>query len=274
MTRSACVLAVVYLTGCAVAVEEDGFTGSSAGSTATGPGASSTTAASDGESSSGSGDEEGGATSTTTGDPPDGTSSGAQEESSGSAGSEGGGGSCGDAVKDRSEACDGSDFGADDCSTYGFDDGELTCTPQCTVDTSTCVGCGDGTKNGSEACDGADLGGDTCESLGFGPGSITCADDCSSIDTSQCAAAPECGDGSVNGTEECDGAQLGGETCVSLGYDGGALACSGACAFDTSSCTAACGGFGTPCGQPGGCCGGGCGMGGMCTINGQQVCCG
>jgi hypothetical protein len=36
--------------------------------------------------------------------------------------------------------------------------------------------------------------------------------------------------------EECDGTDLGGATCASLGYAGGALACSASCYFDISQC--------------------------------------
>jgi len=36
--------------------------------------------------------------------------------------------------------------------------------------------------------------------------------------------------------EDCDGADLRGETCVSRGFDGGTLACRGNCTFDTSGC--------------------------------------
>lgn len=54
-----------------------------------------------------------------------------------------------------------------------------------------------------------------------------------------------CGDGVAVGGEACDGADLAGETCVSLGYSGGALACDGSCAFDTSACVIAGCGSGT-----------------------------
>ncbi len=48
---------------------------------------------------------------------------------------------------------------------------------------------------------------------------------------------PVCGDGSLNAFgEQCDGADLGGETCESLGSSSGTLACDGSCAFDTSGC--------------------------------------
>ncbi len=48
---------------------------------------------------------------------------------------------------------------------------------------------------------------------------------------------PTCGDDTINmAGEQCDGTDLGGESCVSLGFDAGTLACA-SCAFDTSSCT-------------------------------------
>jgi agmatine/peptidylarginine deiminase len=48
--------------------------------------------------------------------------------------------------------------------------------------------------------------------------------------------ATYCGDGLVNGGEDCDGADLDGQTCQSLGYDGGELACGMDCEHDTSEC--------------------------------------
>lgn len=47
-----------------------------------------------------------------------------------------------------------------------------------------------------------------------------------------------CGNGAID-TESCDGADLGGQTCASLGLGSGTLACDAACGFDTSSCIAA-----------------------------------
>ncbi len=51
-----------------------------------------------------------------------------------------------------------------------------------------------------------------------------------------------CGDNAINGPEQCDRNQLGGATCVSLGYSGGTLACippddtNHGCEFDISGC--------------------------------------
>jgi len=45
-----------------------------------------------------------------------------------------------------------------------------------------------------------------------------------------------CGNGIVEGNEECDGTNLNEKTCVDLGYDTGTLQCSSNCLFDTSLC--------------------------------------
>ena len=45
-----------------------------------------------------------------------------------------------------------------------------------------------------------------------------------------------CGDGIIEGREDCEGEDLNGQTCESLGYGGGELTCDIACSFDTSDC--------------------------------------
>jgi len=47
---------------------------------------------------------------------------------------------------------------------------------------------------------------------------------------------PVCGNGVKESGEPCDGSDLGGATCQSLGWDGGTLACTAGCAYDTSAC--------------------------------------
>jgi hypothetical protein len=47
---------------------------------------------------------------------------------------------------------------------------------------------------------------------------------------------PGCGNNIIEGGEACDGANLGGETCVTQGFDDGALACDVNCMIDQSDC--------------------------------------
>ncbi|NQY91856.1 MAG: hypothetical protein HRT46_09380 [Deltaproteobacteria bacterium] len=49
--------------------------------------------------------------------------------------------------------------------------------------------------------------------------------------------ADNCGNGAIDSGEQCDGVNLAGQDCVSLGYLAGTLACGGDCLFDTSACS-------------------------------------
>ena len=48
-----------------------------------------------------------------------------------------------------------------------------------------------------------------------------------------------CGNEIVEGGEDCEGENLGGQTCESLGYGPGTLSCDIACSFDTYGCSPA-----------------------------------
>ncbi|HEX8923641.1 MAG TPA: hypothetical protein VF828_02825 [Patescibacteria group bacterium] len=48
--------------------------------------------------------------------------------------------------------------------------------------------------------------------------------------------ASVCGDGVVEGSEDCEGSNLNNQTCRSIGYASGTLVCDVACSFDTSNC--------------------------------------
>ncbi len=55
---------------------------------------------------------------------------------------------------------------------------------------------------------------------------------------SSSGAAQECGNDMIEAPEVCDGEDLAGMACPDVGdFDGGTLACDGACAFDTTGCT-------------------------------------
>jgi cysteine-rich repeat protein len=128
---------------------------------------------------------------------------------------------CGDNLKEGAEVCDDSTTGVECTPTYG---NECTyCKADCT-EVITKVGsyCGDNTPDSpEEECDdGARVDGDGCSS--------TCQIE---------VADPVCGDGIVNGDDECDGLDLNGETCASLpGFDYGNLVCDANCDFDVSGC--------------------------------------
>ena len=107
--------------------------------------------------------------------------------------------------------------------------------------------CGDGILQDGEDCDDAnDYDGDDCIDCRW----ATCGDgyvwddhedcdDANDYDGDDCIDCQwaTCGDGYLWADhEECDDAALDGQTCVSLGYAGGALACLSDCRFDTSGC--------------------------------------
>ncbi len=144
---------------------------------------------------------------------------------------------CGDGNKQGDEECDGEDLGGLDCSDFGFDEGTLVCANDCTLFTNACSTCGDGQLAATEECDGNNFGGLTCTDLGFDGGNLACAPDCSQVIESGCMQAPNCGNGQLDVGEACDGNNLNGQTCQSLGYDGGVLLCTNGCMINTEACT-------------------------------------
>lgn len=112
--------------------------------------------------------------------------------------------------------------------------------------------CGNGVVEGNERCDGTKFKNNaTCKAftyknaLGklekFTGGTLKCTKKCN-LDLSGCKKN-SCGDGIIGGTEKCEWTGLGGATCQSLGFDGGALKCNGyTCQYNTAGCIAkACG---------------------------------
>ncbi len=75
-----------------------------------------------------------------------------------------------------------------------------------------------------------------CSTLGWHAGTARCADNCSGWSTSGCT---NCGNLRRDAGEECDGADLGSQDCVSIGrgFGGGTLRCAASCTFDVSGCT-------------------------------------
>lgn len=135
-------------------------------------------------------------------------------------------------------------FGSDCPATETVDEFESSLI-ECTDAVSTAaaggafVMCGDNLINNTgEDCDGSDFGGVECQTFGFESGKIACTKDCK-FNTSGCSfSSGTCGDNDINVSGElCDGNDLGGVSCTSLGYDSGTLKCTSECKFDTSSCT-------------------------------------
>lgn len=201
------------------------------------------TSVSDSDGSSGDG---GSGSESETGDEPTSSSPGSSDPIT--TGTSAPAGVCGDGNVDLDETCDGESLVGSTCMTEGYGAGTLVCGPDCKLFTDGCYTCGDGIVHMAEACDGTNFNGKSCQSLGYGGGSLVCAPNCKSIDTAGCTPLASCGNGVKEGAEQCDGAQLGGQTCISLGYDMGALGCTPSCTIDTSGCeTLACAGQGEFC---------------------------
>lgn len=118
---------------------------------------------------------------------------------------------CGDGVAEGDELCDGSDLDGWTCVDFGFEKGELSCMPGCTIDAT---GCSDGSDTG----DGDGDTGPTTTGTGDGDGD-----------------GDTCGNGVIDDGEDCDGADFGGVNCIDLGFGPGLPLCIG-CKFDTSTC--------------------------------------
>ena len=150
---------------------------------------------------------------------------------------------CGDNQAERGELCDGSDLRGESCASLNAGTGDLACNETCDgYDFSLCSSlpvCGNDVVEGGEVCDGTDLDGVvSCASFGYrGTEAVSCLPTCAAYDLSLCTgAAGRCGDSHVQGGEQCDGSELGGASCISLGYSSGDLSCRDNCSFDVSLC--------------------------------------
>ncbi len=160
---------------------------------------------------------------------------------------------CGDGTIDAGEQCEGTDFGnIDSCQDMGdFESGILSCTANCQIDTSGCVPsfggeCGDGIIDAGEECDGQEWGPvNGCTNWDeFTGGALVCDANCR-FDTSSCTGGPgsECGDGTIDAGEQCDGTTIPFTDCSEFGFESGDLSCDASCSVDTTMCINTEGGF-------------------------------
>lgn len=137
--------------------------------------------------------------------------------------------------------------------------GECDVAEACTGSSPTCPGddkqppgttcSSDGNPCTADQCDGASVvcqhpagnAGLVCRPsvMGCDPAeSCTGASPSCPADVNNCT--PSCGNGTVDAGEQCDGTNLGGQTCTSLGFScGGVLSCSG-CSLDLGGCLTSC----------------------------------
>lgn len=156
------------------------------------------------------------------------------------------------------EPCDGSDLGGNSCVGSGvYVGGTMKCTSDCRLDTSGCTvapGCGNGIIDGTDQCEppndikftDVNLNGATCQSVvpGSTGGVLGCIPKLCRFDTSGCNGVhPACGNGIIEGSEECDGSKFYVSSCSGV-YPSmhGTLACDPVtCKLDYSQCTPRCG---------------------------------
>ncbi|MFH1808390.1 MAG: hypothetical protein ABIJ09_06590 [Pseudomonadota bacterium] len=97
--------------------------------------------------------------------------------------------------------------------------------------------CGNDRKQSGETCDRSDLADMTCGQLGYGSGVLGCKASCKDFDRSGCSAPSTCSDGVRNGVEICDGTDLAGAICETLGLGPGTLRCLPNCGdYDIAGC--------------------------------------
>jgi len=117
-----------------------------------------------------------------------------------------------------------------ECEAFGFDGGEARCAPDGTVDITRCIS----TSTRTELAQGTPPGGHPAEppaTCGNGKIDLVEEQDCPCIPGRPCHCQKV-----TRKAEPCDGAQLDGNSCDSLGYLGGQLACTERCGLDTIAC--------------------------------------
>ncbi len=142
---------------------------------------------------------------------------------------------CGNGNLDSGEQCDTNSLPQTQCTALGkgYASGTLSCTKACSYNESNC-------QMPVYQCNAAGLD-KACTTAnaatGFQCVSGMCCRTGQIWDGTKCNS---CGNGQVEGAESCDGTNLNGKSCTTVGgnYVSGTLACKNDCTYDTAGCNA------------------------------------
>ncbi|MBU1219825.1 hypothetical protein KKF34_03335 [Myxococcota bacterium] len=147
---------------------------------------------------------------------------------------------CGNGLVEGDEECDGSAFPRNkSCTSWGFNAGELRCSGDCKIDLSGCSAhyCGDGVVEGNEECDGDyTIVNNDCREFGYNGGFLHCSETCT-LNYFECELYGVCGNGIIEGNEDCDGTVQELTVCEDYGYRSGVSPeCNTDCTLDFTPC--------------------------------------
>jgi cysteine-rich repeat protein len=129
---------------------------------------------------------------------------------------------CGNGVLEPGEECDQNDFGNATCPEGSAGGGFLTCTENCTIDFSTCVGVTTTTVASTTTTTVVVV--------------TTTTTTLEAPSTTTTTVPPTCGNGVIDQGEECDTNDFGNATCPGGSAGGGFLTCTANCTIDFSTC--------------------------------------
>lgn len=140
---------------------------------------------------------------------------------------------CGNEIVGPGEACDGADLAGHSCQSLGFMGGQLACGQTCQFVVDACD-VDDGNPCTFDSVDDNNVAHSPLPE-GTPVGSCQVCSAGSIVPDPACQHV--CGNAVADPGEGCDGADLNGQSCSTLGFTGGVLGCTAGCQIDTSGCT-------------------------------------